>query len=44
MGILLQLLQKKLAVIKITTPTIKVLDAPDPTKARIISKVEIGAS
>ena len=35
---------KKVAVIKITTPTIKVLDAPDPTKARIISKVEIGAA
>ena len=35
---------KKVAVINIMTPTIKVLDAPDPTKARIISNVEIGAA
>ena len=35
---------KKFAVIKITTPTINVLVAPAPTKARTISKVEIGAA
>ena len=35
---------KKLAVIKITTPTINVLVAPAPTKANTISKVEIGAA
>ena len=35
---------KKVAVIKITTPTINVLEAPAPTKAKTISKVEIGAA
>ena len=35
---------KKVAVMKITTPTIKVLVAPAPTKANTISKVEIGAA
>ena len=35
---------KKVAVIKITTPTIKVLVAPAPTKAKTISNVEIGAA
>ena len=35
---------KKFAVIKITTPTINVLVAPAPTKARTISKVDIGAA
>ena len=35
---------KKVEVIKITTPTIKVLVAPAPTKARTISNVEIGAA
>ena len=35
---------KKLAVIKITTPTINVLVAPAPTKANTISSVEIGAA
>ena len=35
---------KKVAVIKITTPTIKVLVAPAPTNARTISRVEIGAA
>ena len=34
---------KKVAVIKITTPTNKVLVAPAPTNARTISNVEIGA-
>ena len=33
---------KKLAVMKITTPTISVLVAPAPTKASTISNVEIG--
>jgi len=35
---------KKVAVIKITTPTIKVLVAPAPTNAKTISNVEIGAA
>ena len=35
---------KKVEVIKITKPTIKVFVAPDPTKAKTISKVEIGAA
>ena len=39
-----ELLQKKVAVIKITTPTNKVLVAPAPTNARTISNVEIGAA
>ena len=39
-----ELLQKKVAVIKITTPTNNVLVAPAPTKARTISNVEIGAA
>ena len=35
---------KKLAVTKITTPTINVLVDPAPTKATTISNVEIGAA
>ena len=35
---------KNVAVIKITKPTIKVFVAPAPTKARTISKVDIGAA
>ena len=35
---------KNVEVINITTPTIRVLVAPAPTKARTISKVEIGAA
>ena len=35
---------KKVEVINITRPTIRVLVAPAPTKARTISKVEIGAA
>ena len=35
---------KKVEVIKIITPTISVLVAPAPTKAKTISKVEIGAA
>ena len=35
---------KKVAVIKIITPTIKVLVAPAPTNARTTSNVEIGAA
>ena len=35
---------KKVAVIKITIPTNKVLDAPAPTNARTISNVDIGAA
>src|SRR6056300_297809 len=35
---------KKVAVINITTPTIKVLLAPAPTNAITISNVEIGAA
>jgi hypothetical protein len=35
---------KNEAVIKITAPTINVLVAPAPTKARTISSVEIGAA
>jgi hypothetical protein len=35
---------KNEAVIKITVPTINVLVAPAPTKARTVSSVEIGAA
>jgi hypothetical protein len=35
---------KNVAVIKITVPTINVLVAPAPTKARTVSSVEIGAA
>ena len=35
---------KKVEVINIIQPTIKVLVAPAPTNARTISKVEIGAA
>ena len=35
---------ENVAVIKITTPTISVFDAPAPTKANTISSVEIGAA
>ena len=35
---------KKVEVIKITTPTIRVLVAPAPTNANTISNVEIGAA
>ena len=35
---------KNVEVINITTPTMRVLVAPAPTKARTISKVEIGAA
>ena len=35
---------KKVAVIKINKPTIKVFVAPAPTKARTISYVDIGAA
>ena len=35
---------KNVDVINITTPTIKVFVAPAPTKARTISKVDIGAA
>ena len=35
---------KNVEVINITTPTIRVLVAPAPTKAKTISKVEIGAA
>ena len=35
---------KNVEVIKITTPTIKVLVAPAPTKAKTVSKVDIGAA
>ena len=35
---------KKVAVIKITTATNKVLVAPAPTNARTISNVDIGAA
>ena len=35
---------KNVAVIKITTPTIRVFVAPAPTKANTISNVEIGAA
>ena len=35
---------KNVAVMKITKPTIKVFVAPAPTKARTISKVDIGAA
>ena len=35
---------KKVEVIKITTPTIRVFVAPAPTKASTISKVDIGAA
>ena len=35
---------KKVEVIKIINPTISVLVAPAPTKAKTISKVEIGAA
>ena len=35
---------KNVAVMKITKPTIKVFVAPAPTKARTISKVDMGAA
>ena len=35
---------KNVAVIKITVPTINVLVAPAPTKARTVSSVDIGAA
>ena len=35
---------KNVEVIKITTPTIKVFVAPAPTKAKTVSKVDIGAA
>ena len=35
---------KNVAVVKITAPTIKVLVAPAPTKAKTVSIVEIGAA
>ena len=35
---------KKVEVINIITPTIKVLVAPAPTKASTVSKVDIGAA